>query len=75
MSLLFLLAAKRREVLAQMPVCGVQQGQRHIVLLSLPFWGIALSVVGHAISNSAVSSLSTVGKAYRRLCARSLARA
>ena len=60
----FLFAAERREAQAQVPVCSVQQGQRHIVLLSsLPSGGIAGSVLGHAISNSAVSSLSTVGKA------------
>ena len=60
----FLLGAERGEAPAQVPVCGVQQGQRHIVLLSmLPFAGFGVGILGHAITNSAVSSLSAVGRA------------
>ena len=55
---------ERGEAAAQVPVGGVQQRQRHVVLHACP-------APGHSMTNSAVSNRSVSGRRKRRWCASS----
>ena len=77
----FLFGAERGEAAAEVPVGGVQQRQRHVVLLHVLLrmetrWRILGSVcrVVHSMMNSAVSKRSVFGRWKRRRCASSCQR-
>ena len=59
-----LIRPERGEAAAQVPVGGVQQRQRHVVLHACP-------APGHSMTNSAVSNRSVSGRWKRRWCASS----
>ena len=60
-----LVGPERGEAAAQVPVGGVQQRQRHVVVLH------ACAAPGHSMTNSAVSNRSISGRWKRRWCASS----